>query len=362
MYMVSGSTVRHLDAPADDLVSVALSCRCAVAQLAGGTVRVLEGDRSMRAVGEPTTRLLLPLASGGTISGVLDLRDARGLTLDQVPETWQAALTFYAASACERWRQEAADEEVRRLREVGRARDIVLTSLSHDLRTPLTTIRALANQLSTHQDERSEIIEQEANRLDRLVSDLLDASRLALDGFQLRPTPAPVDDLLLVALQRVEGTIHASRIVVQLPADPPLLLARMDPVHTVRILSNLLENANKYAPGETPIEVTVSEVGAEVRISVSDRGPGIAPEESSRIFDPLYRPSGTPPDVGGSGLGLSIARGLARAQGGDVTYRDREGGGAVFELRLPAASLADLESPGSGAGEPPDERGVTNPQ
>src|SRR5262249_30599485 len=116
-----------------------------------------------------------------------------------------------------------------------------------------------------------------------------------------------------------------------------LLVGRFDLTNALRALVNLLENASKYSPPGTPITIRARRERNRLRISVLDRGPGVAAEERERIFEPFYRPSTTAPDVGGTGLGLSIARGLAVAQGGSVELEPRVGGGSVFTLALPGA-------------------------
>ena len=122
------------------------------------------------------------------------------------------------------------------------------------------------------------------------------------------------------------------------------LFGRFDFAQTLRALVNLIDNAAKYAPAASPIELAVRRDGDELAFTVSDRGPGVPPEEAERIFDAFYRRSGAAPDVGGTGLGLSIARGIARAQGGDVTFEPRAGGGSVFRLTVPAIRTTELPS------------------
>ncbi|HKT09077.1 MAG TPA: sensor histidine kinase, partial [Gemmatimonadaceae bacterium] len=113
-----------------------------------------------------------------------------------------------------------------------------------------------------------------------------------------------------------------------------------DFVHALRALGNLVENAIKYGAPGTPVELDVVRDGAMLVFRVSDRGPGVPEAEQERIFEPFYRPPGVPADIGGSGLGLTIARGLAEAQGGGVRYDARPGGGSIFSLRLPAVDAA----------------------
>jgi two-component system, OmpR family, sensor histidine kinase KdpD len=134
---------------------------------------------------------------------------------------------------------------------------------------------------------------------------------------------------------------------VDVAAGKPLLVGRFDFVHSLRIVVNLLENAAKFSPDGAAISLAAERRGDEIRIAVADRGPGVPAGEEERIFEPFYRPGGKfDSSGGGAGLGLSIARRMAEAQGGAVGYAPRDGGGSVFELRLPAAS----------AGEPAAER------
>lgn len=225
------------------------------------------------------------------------------------------------------------------LREADRLKDALLASVSHDLRTPLTTIKALAHDLGALGDERAEIIEQEADRLNRVVADLLELSRLNGGALALRIEINAVDDLIGALLQQVEPALPSRRIEVHLPGDDPVLLGTFDLAHTLRILVNLVENADKYSPAGEPIGVDVVHDAALLRISVSDRGPGIPPSEVERVFEPFYRPPGSPPDTRGLGLGLSIAQRLAAAQEGRLTYTPRAGGGSVFTVILPVATL-----------------------
>jgi len=326
-------------------VRLALDRATPVAVLAGGVVRVVaDGERALVAAlaGADVRRLLVPLRHGAEAIGVLDLEDDLTIPLDEARHRLLLALAYYAALGAERLRLERAAEHLEALREADRMRNAVLASVSHDLRTPLTTIKVLAHELGTLGDERSEVIEQEADRLNRFVGDMLDMSRLVSGRVALQVTVTPVEELLAAALQQVEGSFDGRPIDVQLPPGDALPLARFDLTHAVRILVNLLENARKYAPGDSPVEVRAARDGAMQAIHVADRGPGIPSPEADRIFEPLYRPASARVDEGSMGLGLAIARGLAEAQGGTLTYAPRPGGGSVFTLRLPAADLEDL--------------------
>jgi two-component system sensor histidine kinase KdpD len=284
--------------------------------------------------------LLLPLRVRDRTVGVLRVANEGGIRLD--PERWRFldAISYYAALGVERMRLAAEAEHAEALREADRLKDALLASVSHDLRTPLTTIKAMAHDLSALGDERSEIIEQEADRLNRFVADLLDLSRLNAGALPVRLELNAVDDLLGALVQRVEGSLGTKRLVVTLPPGDALLFGRFDFVQALRALANLVENAKKYDRSEEPIEVSAERVDGEVAIHVSDRGPGVPAEGVPRLFEPFQRPNGSQPDAGGAGLGLSIARRVAEAQKGRLVYAAREGGGSVFTLYLPALDAA----------------------
>ena len=288
--------------------------------------------------------LLLPLRVRDRTVGVLRVASERGIGLD--PERWRFldAISYYAALGVERVRLAAEAEHAEALREADRLKDALLASVSHDLRTPLTTIKAMAHDLSALGDERSEIIEQEADRLNRFVADLLDLSRLNAGALPVRLELNAVDDLLGALVQRVEGSLGTKRLVVTLPPGDALLFGRFDFVQALRALANLVENAKKYDRSAEPIEVTAERVDGEIAIHVSDRGPGVPAEGVPNLFEPFRRPNGSQPDAGGAGLGLSIARRVAEAQKGRLVYERRAGGGSVFTRYLPALDENTLSS------------------
>jgi two-component system sensor histidine kinase KdpD len=244
-----------------------------------------------------------------------------------------AAELLYRARA-----ERAAVERAEALREADKLKDALLASLSHDLRTPLTTIKGLAHELQPLGDERTLIIEEQADRLNRLVTDLLDVARLDGGALPLDIQVNAADDLLGAVVQHVSGRPDRNRLKVALDDPSSLSLGRFDFVHSLRILANLVDNALKYAPVDTPVDVTGGLDDGEIVFRVAYRGAGIPSAEQERLFTPFYRPAGRVPDSGSAGLGLSIARRLAEAQSGTLRYGDRHGGGSVFELRLPGAS------------------------
>jgi two-component system, OmpR family, sensor histidine kinase KdpD len=212
-------------------------------------------------------------------------------------------------------------------------KDAVLATMSHDLRTPLTTIKAMAHDLAADGDERAMLIEEEAERLSVLVTDMLELSRLNSGARAVAPEPNEAEDLLGAALQRIAGATNGHRIRVSLHEGEPLLFGRFDFTQTLRALVNLIENAVKHSPQDQYIEINVRREPRWLAFSVLDRGAGVPPEERERIFEPFYR-----------GLGLSIARAVAEAQSGSLRYETREGGGSVFTLRVPAMDVEDVAS------------------
>jgi two-component system sensor histidine kinase KdpD len=179
-------------------------------------------------------------------------------------------------------------------------------------------------------------VEEQADRLNRFVSDLLDLSRLNAGAVAATPELVPADELIASALQQVEGVAADHPLHVELPPGDEMPLGRFDLPLALRALVNLIENACKYSPPGSAVDVEVERHGPELEVRVADQGPGVPSAERGRIFDPFYRLPGHR-GLPGTGLGLSIARRLAEAQGGTVRLSPRRGGGSVFTLVLPAA-------------------------
>jgi two-component system, OmpR family, sensor histidine kinase KdpD len=311
---------------------------------ADGTVRLSESLQADSAASAEAQALFLPLRVRDRTVGVLELGHDQPISFTTAQRSFLAALTYYAALGVERTRLTAEADRAEVLREADRLKDALIASVSHDLRTPLTTIKALAHDLAVI-DDRAITIEEEADRLNRLVADLLELSRIQAGALPLSIELNAVDDLVGALVQRVSGAVQGREMRVSLDEGGTLLVGRFDFVHALRILVNLVENAHKYSPPGTPIDVTVNRVGEELRLAVADQGPGVPEAERDRIFQAFYRQAGTAPDVGGTGLGLAIARRLAEVQGGVLTHAARPGGGSVFTLALPAADLPTADLP-----------------
>jgi two-component system sensor histidine kinase KdpD len=285
----------------------------------------------------------LALVAHGHRAGILRLTNATPIDLSIEQRRFLDVLSYYAALAIERVRLVAEVERSEALQKAEALRESLVAGLSHDLRTPLTAIKALANRMDARNVPEAAAIEREADRLDRLASDLLDLSRLNAGALPIRAELNTAADLVGAALQRRQPEHRAGRVRV-VPFDDgegDPLTGVFDFVQSLRILENLLENALKYTPPGSPVELSVRREGRALEFHVADRGPGISPAERERVFEPFYRVPGVPADTGGTGLGLAIARRLAREQGGDVRHHPRDGGGSDFIFSLPLAPAAD---------------------
>lgn len=332
------------DSGADPLVTWVVEHGKAAMRHADGTIRLTESARSAPSRLEGAQGMFLPLRVRERTVGVLEIGQDRPIDLTPAQWSFLTALIYYAALGVERTLLTAEADRAEVLREADRVKDALIASVSHDLRTPLTTIKALAHDLS-RLDDRAITIEEEADRLNRLVADLLDLSRIQGGALPLSIALNAVDDLAGALVQRVSGITGERTLNVSLEQGGTLLVGRFDFVHALRILVNLVENAHKYSPPGEPIDLAVRRAGSNLLFTVSDRGPGVPEAERDRIFQPFYRRAGVAPDVGGTGLGLAIARRLAEAQAGMLTHAPRPGGGSVFTLTLPAADLPTAEFP-----------------
>ncbi len=228
--------------------------------------------------------------------------------------------------------------DVTRERELDRAKSALLSAVSHELRTPLASIKGYVTSLLAEDVEWDEatrkefltIISDEADRLHRLVSNLLDMSRLEAGTLVIRQDAYQLADIISRALRGIPQDDHP--IDVDIPPDlPPVYV---DAARVEVVLRNLLENAQKYTPPGMPIRVRAQLAGETVIVRVEDRGPGIPPEHRPHIFDRFYRVPGV--RAGGAGLGLAICKGFVEAHGGHIWVEDNPQGGAVIAFTLPA--------------------------
>lgn len=275
--------------------------------------------------------------------GVLGIRPADpGSMLTPEQRSALTAFADQAALAIERstLAQEARQAELLRAEE--RLQTALLNSISHDLRTPLVAVTGALSALDEDTGvldpaSRRSLIENaraEADRLNSLVGNLLDMTRIEAGVLRLSREACDVSDLVSSSIEAVSNRLNGRQ--VRANVDPELPLVDVDFVLFVQVLVNLLDNAAKYSPADKPIEITASRHDDRVVITVDDRGPGIPEEDRVRVFDKFYRVQ-RPGSVSGTGLGLSICKGIVEAHGGDIRAEGRPGGGARIRLTLPLA-------------------------
>jgi two-component system sensor histidine kinase KdpD len=288
----------------------------------------------------PSRTLRIPLRVRERIVGAMHLSATRPFLLSRDQQRVLGALSYYAALGVERVRLAAAEDETLALRRADRLKDALLASVSHDLRTPLTAIKGIANEIARGEDPmRALLIEEEADRLTVLVNNLLDLSQLAAGEMHIEQGVNTADDVIGSALQRVEPAFPDRQFETSLAEPWVDLVGWFDFVFTMRILTNLLENAAKYGPADTPVRLAAWRDGPRLFFAVDDAGPGIPLDERERAFEPFVRGAGRPAGARGTGLGLSIARRLADAQGGGLTFAPTATVASRFVLWVPAAAV-----------------------
>ncbi len=266
------------------------------------------------------------------------------------------AYTSLAAVAIERALLDERAREAQVLRESERLQTALLNSISHDLRTPLASITGALDSLQEAEQgngelvfldrgERMDLIQtarEESNRLNRLVGNLLDMTRLESGALKLVKKETDIQDLVSTALSHMRERLYGRPVNVTMPEDLPVVW--LDFTLMEQVLVNLLDNAIKYSVAGTPIDVQVAMKDAAVEITIADRGVGIPTENLGRVFDKFFRIERTE-NAHGTGLGLSICKGIVEAHCGRIWAENRPGGGTMISFALP---LAAPESPRNG--------------
>jgi two-component system sensor histidine kinase KdpD len=269
---------------------------------------------------------------------VLGVRPDRSL-LPLAPDQLDLLETLarQAASALERVELASEAEQARVAVETERLRNTLLSSVSHDLRTPLATITGAASTLlqparldPDTERELKESIYDEAERLNRLVTNLLDMTRLESGSLQLTRDWNSIEELVGTALARLERSLTGRPLSLSIPADLPLV--PVDGVLIEQLLVNLLDNATKYTPPGSRISVSASSSGRAVLVVVADEGPGLPAGSEERVFEKFYRAA---PGQRGFGLGLPICKAIVAAHGGQIEAENRVPRGASFRFSLP---------------------------
>jgi two-component system sensor histidine kinase KdpD len=274
---------------------------------------------------------------GGDLIGSIGLRGAA------LSDGALHALSNLVAIGLERMRGQQAAHRAEAARQSQELKSTLLDAIAHEFKTPLTSIKAAATALLSgsvnkvlEQQELISIVDEEADRLSRLVSEAIQMARLEGEKSQVSKELHPLCALVEAALAPIRPALEGRELLVRLPQDLPLVLADSELLGLA--IRQLIDNALKYAYPHTAITVAGKSVEGRALISVSDRGPGIPEADQTRIFDKFYRSPSNDRQVIGAGLGLAIARKILEVHGGEIQVQSRPGEGAEFVISLPVAS------------------------
>jgi two-component system sensor histidine kinase KdpD len=284
----------------------------------------------------------LPLKTAQGVVGVLGVGKPGTAERDLTPAQRRLMEAFanQAAQAIERARLAEEARQIKLLQAAEKLQNALLNSISHDLRTPLVSITGALTSL----DEQSDVLDEEnrkslivtareeADRLNRLVGNLLSMTRIESGAIKLHCEPGDIQDVIGTALEQLGKRVTDHEIKVYVPDDFPLI--SMDFTLIVQVVVNLLENAVKYSPKDSVIEVSAFLLDDKACLEIADRGVGIPSEDLTRVFDKFYRVQ-RPESVSGTGLGLSISKGIVEAHQGNIQAHVRIGGGTIVSIQLP---------------------------
>jgi two-component system sensor histidine kinase KdpD len=282
---------------------------------------------------------IYPIATEGRAFGTIRVAHSTNLRDDQEQRLLLAACEDRIAVAVERIELSETARQAEVAAESERLRNALLSSVSHDLKTPLSSIMTAGTTLlrcrSDQQTERELLstIVEESDRLNCLLTNLLSVTRLEGGSIRLNARFEALDDLVLGVLSRLSGRLHDRRIDLDVADELPLV--SMDPSLIDQLIVNLVENALRYTPAGSPIMIRIRPEGTDVVLQVHDQGPGIPDVERERVFEKFYRGKSASAMDGGTGLGLTICRAVATAHHGSITLFTPLDGGTLVELRLP---------------------------
>jgi two-component system, OmpR family, sensor histidine kinase KdpD len=296
-------------------------------------------------------RLFVPIRTGRGAIGVIGIDSERtGPLLRPEESRLLDSLSDQAALAIERIHLAADIEKARLAEETDRLRQALLTSISHDLRTPLASIIGSATSLVAHGTEFDgaahmtllRTIQEEGERLNRFIGNLLDMTRLESGSLKPKTDLVDVSDLVGAALQRAQKILKDHKIEIGI--DPELPMLALDVVLMEQVLFNLLDNAAKYAPAGSTITVNARREDGKIAITIADEGDGVPPADCEQIFDKFYRVHRGDRQRVGTGLGLAICRGFVEAMNGTITAANRtDRAGAIFTLKFPIPPAPRVE-------------------
>jgi two-component system sensor histidine kinase KdpD len=300
---------------------------------------------------DDSTVTFLPVVIDSRVAAVLYLRDERGQR-NRGDRQLLAAFLNHIALALQREKLWKAEATARALAEADTLKTALLSMVSHDFRSPLTSIKTnigalkglSPNDLTTElKAQLLEAIDDEIDRLNRMIGNILDLSRLEAGAWQPKCEPVPVSELIGSVLSTFDAN-QDQRIETDNSAGSALVW--LDTVQIHQVLRNLLENALKYSPIETKVELRTCLLEDLLQFDVLDRGMGLVPEDKNLLFRPFYRAKTSAQGaIPGTGMGLAICRGLVEAHGGNITAEPRPGGGTCFRVTLPHQEIARTMEP-----------------
>lgn len=293
------------------------------------------------------TSIWVPVVGAHSSLGAVGLKPKIPFDQDSEQGFLLSACVNQLATALERVQLAGAVRRTQLEAEAERLRSSLLSAVSHDLKTPLSTMIAAGAALIGRTgeiepkaaDEVLRSLVSEGERLSRLIHNLLSVTRLESANVELRRTPESVDDIVLSAVERFKDRPRKTPIVSEIDPDLPLISA--EPVLLEQVLVNLLENATRYCSSDSSISVHARAAGGSVLVQVEDDGPGIAEHEREKVFEKFYRGQHSVKSDGGVGLGLTICRSIIRAHGGKIGVRERTGGGTLVEFTVPFAAARE---------------------
>jgi two-component system sensor histidine kinase KdpD len=286
----------------------------------------------------------VPMAAPGGTIGVIGIKPGAGRAWLDDQESFLLALASTISLAVQREILYARNREHLRVQESERLSRVLLNSVSHELKTPLTVIKGSASELlegesgrdKTAHDELARQILSGAERLQGLVEDLLSMSRLESGALKLHLTPSDPEDILSLALKQANKDLGERSVKLDVPESPPLLSC--DIVLVIQVLANLLRNSAQYSTPGAGVEVKIEATEHEMIFRVTDEGPGVGEEELPHLFDKFFRGKSVKRE--GTGLGLSICKGIIEAHGGSISARNRPEGGLCVQFSLPLIPAA----------------------
>ncbi len=334
---------RRLEDLAAALVEALELASCEIGTTASAAPIVLRGAVAASS-SEPAS---FPIEAGGVRLGSLSVVPA-GRPLSPTEERLLRACAGQVAITLERARLDAEVESAKLASEVSQLRAALFSSVTHDLRTPLSSIKASVTTLlggsvrdPAQVRELLETVLEETDRLNRLVGNIVDLARIRAGALTPAKEPGSIEEVLQSVLHRLAPQL--SSVTLRTLIRPGLPEVMMDPVQIDQVLTNLLENAVRFSPSGGEVRVVVSPWRDGVQIRVSDQGPGVPPEERELVFEPFYR--GTSAGGRGTGLGLAIARAIVLAHGGRIRMEGAPSGGASVVVELPVDAPPVAQEP-----------------